>query len=251
MPVIDTDIVVYGSANMQETDSGTQGGAIDLTTLIVFTDLTENTTITVVSDNAGDTTQTLTVTGRIADGSIDTEVLSLNGTTPDVGATTFERVLKLELSASTTGSVTVTETSGADEIAVITAGVTTVRRPFYNVSADVSGGSEKNYYEKIFFKNENGSLALTSATIEEVAGGVASNVEFTLETTLDGSGTSTDRTTAPSTGVGTFSSSAQNVANSQNHSAGAAQGVWLHLTLPAGTSATNSTYTLKETGQTV
>ena len=251
MPVVDTDIVVYGSANMQETDTGTQGGARDAATLIVFAELIGgNTTITVVSDNAGDTTQTLTVTGRIADGSITSDIISLNGVTPAVGAVTFERVLKMVLSASASGTVTVTETTGAETIVAMPTGVTTVRRPFYDVSADVAGGSARTYYEKIFFENSNAVSALTNATISEQGGTVASNIDFALEATLDGSDTATNRVSAPAAGY-TFDSNTKNVANSQNHSPQTAQGVWLRLSLAAGTAAANGNYQLRESGQTV
>lgn len=249
MAVVDTDIIVYGSANMQETDTGTQGGAIDTSVRIIFTDLTENTTVTVVSDNAGDTTQTVTVTGRIADGTITSDAISLNGTTPAAGATTFERVLKIVVSAAHTGNITVEETSGGEDLVIIPSGVLTVRRPFYDVSAEASGGSARNYYEKIFFYNSNATSALTSATIEEIAGGVATSIDFALESTLNGTDTTTNRITAP--GGYTFDSTTKNVANSQSHSPTSGQGVWLHLNLPAGTAANNSTYQLRESGQTV
>ena len=249
MPVIDTDIVMYGSADMQETDTGTQGGARDTAVLIIFTDVTENTTITAVSDNGADTTQTLTVTGRTADGTITDDPISLNGTTPVVGTVTFERVLKMVLSGVAAGNVTVEETSGGEDLVVIPNPITSVRRPFYNTVAEASGGATKNYYEKIFLYNAHATLALTSATIAEIAGGVASNITFSLESTLDASNTATNRVTAP--GGQTFDSNTKNVVNSQSHSPLSAQGIWLHLSLPPGTAATNSTYQLRESGQTV
>jgi len=250
MPVVDTDIVVYGSANMRETDSGTQGGARDPATLVVFAELIGgNTTITVVSNNAGDA-QNLTVTGRIADGSIVDDIITLTGNTPAVGAVTFERVLKMVLSATAAGTVTVTETTGSETIVAMPTGITTVRRPFYNVSADVSGGAQRIYYEKIFFENENATSALTNATISEQGGSVAANIDFALEATLDGSDTTTNRITNPPAGY-TFDSATKNVTNSQNHTPQTAQGVWLRLTLADGTAATNGNYQLREAGQTV
>jgi hypothetical protein len=249
MPVIDTDIIVHGSAAMQETDSGTQGGAIDLSTVVIFTDMSTTDAIDVVSSAAGDTTQTLTITGRIADGSITTEDFVLTGATPVVGSTNFERILKMVLDGTCAGTVTVEEQTANTDLVVIPIGVTTVRRPFYNVSADASGGSARNFYEKIFFYNSNASSALTSATIAEVAGGVASNIDFDLEDALDDNNTSTTRIVAPA--GQTFDSATKNVVNSQNHSTTSGQGVWLRLALAAGASANNSTYTLRESGQTV
>jgi len=250
MPVVDTDIVVNGSANMQETNTGVQGGARDATVLMIFNDIiAASDTLDVFSDNAGDTTQTLTITGRLLNGTIDTEVYTLTGTTPVVGTKTFERVLKGVLSGTTAGSITVEEaTSNADLIVIPGGTVTSFRRPFYDVAAEAAGGVARDYYEKIFFYNSNATSALTAATIAEIAGGAAANIDFMLPATLDDSGTSPDRVTAP---AGTFDSTTKNVANAQSHTNLTAQGVWIHLSLPAGTAASNSTYQLRESGQTV
>ena len=77
-------------------------------------------------------------------------------------------------------------------------------------------------------------------------------VAFALESTLNGSddnGVGNNRLVAPS-GY-TFDSAAKNVANSQNHSAQAGQGVWLELSLTAGDTAVKSNVVLRESGQTV
>ena len=126
--------------------------------------------------------------------------------------------------------------------------VNEVRRPFYNVSSDVAGGSTRNFYEKVFFKNIHATLALTAATIAELAD-PSGKVSFGLPSTLDDTGTSTTRIVAPA--AITFDSATKNVANSQNHTAGAAQGLWLNLTLLAGDAAQKTSYTLQESGTTV
>ena len=249
MAVVDADIIVYGSANMQETNSGTQGGAIDTAVLMVFTDISPNGTVSIHSTSASDTTQSITVTGREADGTITDDVIGpLTGTTPVVGAVTYERILKVVMSATAVGVVVVEETSGGEDLITLPINVTEARRPFYDVAAEASGGSAVDYYEKIFFYNSNAVSALTSATIAEIAGGAAALIDFMLPATLDDSGTSPDRITAP---AGTFDSATKNVANSQSHSPVSGQGVWIHLSLPAGTAANNTTYTLRESGQTV
>lgn len=249
MAVVDADIIVYGSANMQETDSGTQGGAIDTAVLIVFTDISPNGTVDAHSTSASDTTQTVTVYGRIADGTITSENLgTLTGTTPITGSTVFERILKVVMSATAVGVVVVEENTGGEDLVTLSIGTTECRRPFYDVAAEASGGSARDYYEKIFFYNSNGSSALTSATIAEIAGGAAAQIDFQLESTLDGSDTATNRVTSPG---GSFDSTTKNVANSQSHSPTSGQGVWIHLALPAGEAAQNTTYTLRESGQTV
>lgn len=327
MPVAATDLIIYGSANMQDSDSGTQGGAIATSKRPVFADVSPAGNVQIVSSAAGDTTQTVTVTGRDAAGVIIAETKTLNGTTA-VAMTTntsWERLLKGVKSATCAGDVaveaatatrtgtaqagaaqTITLDAGAsgtddlykDHVIRITSGtgagqirriasyvgatkvatverawgtspdntsvfrisqgfhfekapaeILEVRRAFYNAAADVSGGSARDYYEKVFIKNIHATLALTAATIAEQAD-PSGKIAFALETTLDGSGTSADRRTAPASGVSAFDNTTKNVANSQNHSPGAAQGIWLKLTLAAGDAAQKTSYTLREQGTT-
>lgn len=249
MPIAATDIVVYGSASMPDDDTPTEiGGAIDTTTRITFTDIGPTDNIEAVSSNAGDTTQTLTVYGRNAAGELVNEAIALNGTTLVTIAQVFERVLKATLSASCAGTVTVRDESTDTTIMTFEPGVTEIRRPFYNALAEASGGANRKYYEKVFYKNNHGTLTLTSAQIVEQSD-PSGLIAFALESSLGGSdtnGAGNNRQVAP--GGYTFNSSTKNVANSQNHTAGAAQGVWLELTLNAGEAAANTTFTLRETG---
>ena len=332
MSVLPSDIVVYGSANMRETDTGAQGGAIATSKRVVFEDISPTGNIEIVSSNSGDTTQSVTVTGRNGAGELISEAKTLNGTTvvAMTAETSWERLMKAVKSAATTGDVAVmavtkersntaqgganatasvmayidldasasatddvyrgmalrtTGGTGPNQIALIVKydgtlkrafvakdwsivpdGTTTfdvgqgtvfektpsevleVRRPFYDVAADVAGGADRDYYEKVFFKNNHGSLSLTAATIAE-QDDPSGKVDFGLAGSLDDTATSTDRQTAP--GGITFDNTTKNVANSQNHTAGAAQGVWLHLALSAGDAAQKTTYTLRESGSTV
>lgn len=342
MSVLPSEIVAYGSANMQETDTGTQGGAISTAKRVVFDDISPAGTLQAVSSAAGDTDngtsqREVTVTGRNAAGEIVSEAIPLDATTgltPVSGALTFERLLKAikggsatyagdvaleESTAETTGTAQsgaaassstmakvvlaaaasavddaynnmvfrITSGTGAGQIRRIidytgstkeafvdrdwgtvpdatsvyrisqgmtfekslgSAEITEVRRPFYNVSADVGGGSTRKFYEKVFLKNIHATLSLTAATIAELSD-PSGKVAFGLPSTLDDTGTSTTRIVAPA--AITFDSSTKNVANSQNHTAGAGQGIWLELTLAAGDAAQKTTYTLRESGTTV
>jgi hypothetical protein len=130
--------------------------------------------------------------------------------------------------------------------------ITEVRRIFYNAEAEASGGSTRNYYEKIFAKNTHGTLAVTNAQILEQAD-PSTFVDFALEATLDGTttnGAGNNRRTVGDWSGLTFNSSAKNVANSQNHTAGAAQGIVLKLTLAAGTAAAETYVDMRESGST-
>lgn len=253
MPIVASDIVAYGSANMPDDDSGLNiGGAIDTSIRVVFTDIAATDEIEILSSNAGDTTQTVTIYGRNAAGELVSDSATLNGLTPVlVAGTAFERVLKIIISAAHTGTVTVRDQDTDTTIAAMEPGVLEVRRPFYDAAADASGGSARTYYEKVFFKNNHGSLTLTSAVIKEQAD-PSTKVDFDLESTLDGTDTNgggNNRQVAP--GGYTFDSADKNVANSQNLTAGSAQGVWLRLSLAAGDAAQNTSVTMRVSGNTV
>lgn len=249
MPVLDSDIVVYGAQNHAEDDSSVQGGAIDTTVRLVFVDIDPAGTIEAVSDNAGDTTQDLTVVGLNAAGEVVTEQQTLNGTTPVAFSETIATILKATLSGAAAGNVTVREAGGGDTLMIFEPGLLQIRRPFYLAAAEASGGAQRKYYEKIFFRNNNASLSLTNAVISELSD-PSGKIAFALETSLDGTGTSANRRTAPASGVTAFDSNPKNVANNQNHTAGAAQGVWLELTLDPGDPAQETSYTLRESGTT-
>lgn len=70
--------------------------------------------VTVVSDNAADTSQTVTVENA---GAGTSEGIALNGTTPVAGVTSFADVDSLSLSAETIGDITISHTAAV--IAVI------------------------------------------------------------------------------------------------------------------------------------
>jgi len=251
MAVAANDLVVYGSATMGDDDVATQiGGAIDTTVRLVFTDITPAGLIEVVSDNVGDTTQTLTVYGRNSAGELISESKTVNGLTSVDFTSTWERLLRATLSGAGAGIITLRKNAAAGDLMVFAAGEIEIRRPFYNAVAEGSGGATRTYYEKIFMKNNNVTSSLTNAVISENADPTA-KVSFDLESTLDGTddnGVGNNRQVAPS-GY-TFDSANKNVANSQNHSPSGAQGIWLLLTLSPGDLATNSYYTLRETGET-
>lgn len=333
MSVIPSDLIIYGCANHQETDSGTQGGAIATTKKMIFNDISPTGNMQIISSAAGDTTQTVTITGRDAGGVIISEVKTLSGATavPMTTNTSWERLLKAIKSATTTGDVAaeavtatlsntaqggaaattslmayITLNAGASgsngfyngQVIRTTGGtgpnqirwiidydgttkrayvsrdwgtvpdatttfkvspgmvfdkapveILEIRRPFYNASADVAGGSSRDYYEKGFIKNTHATLALTAATVAEQAD-PSGKITFALGTALDDTGTSTDRRTVPASGVSAFDSATKNIANSQNLTAGTAQSLWLKLTLAAGDAAQKTSWTVRTAGTT-
>lgn len=66
--------------------------------------------VRVESDNAGDTTQTVTIYGLDGSNNAVSETLTLNGTTEVVGTQSFAKVIAAQKSAATTGTITVEDT---------------------------------------------------------------------------------------------------------------------------------------------
>jgi len=102
------DIIIHGSANMQEDDSSTpQGGVIDLDVKVSFNDRDSgDDTVKIISDNTGDTTQTVTVYGLDDTGALVNDSATLNGTSfvALTGATSFNRMLKVTKGADAAGT---------------------------------------------------------------------------------------------------------------------------------------------------
>lgn len=247
MSILSTELITYGSANMPEDDVSTSGGAIDLTTKVVFTDIAATDSVEFVSSNAADT-MNITLYGRNAAGEIVSETVALTGTTPTTATTaTFERILKVVLASAAAGTVTVRRATGDTTIATMEAGITTVRRLFYDAAADATGGSSRDFYEKIFYKNTNGTLTLTNAEVQE-NDDPGANITFDLEDAVnDNNSVAARLNTAPTGMLGTFTGAAKAVPGNAL-AAGASIGVWLKLTLAAGAAAAKNTYTLRLTG---
>jgi hypothetical protein len=127
--------------------------------------------------------------------------------------------------------------------------VTAVIRIFSTSAADVPAGLQRTYYEKVFVVNNNTATALTGAQIEVAnetpAPPSGALLDLALTTGLNDTGTVANRQTAPSSGVGAFTTqpaflsvpSPGSLPSGPAPNAVGAQGVWLRLTLPAGATA--------------
>ncbi|MBI5492007.1 MAG: hypothetical protein HY893_03645 [Deltaproteobacteria bacterium] len=249
MSIQASELKLYGSAVMPDDDSATAiGGAINTAIKMEFTDITPSGAVEMLSSASGDTTQTVTIYGRDSAGTIVSEVKTLNGVSVVSFTTTFERILKAVMSGAATGTVTIRKASAGATLITLEPGITQVRRPFYAVNTPESGSV--TYYEKVFYKNTNGTLTLSSGVIKEAAD-PSGKVTFGLPATIDDTGTNgtgNNRQVAPS-GI-TFNSSDKNIANGQNLTAGSAQGIWLALTLASTDAAAKTTYDLRCEGTT-
>lgn len=138
--------------------------------------------------------------------------------------------------------------------------VTQNRRLFYNVASDVTGGSNRNYWEKIFYVNNNTTTALTVVSIIKQADPSSGAIQFALTNALNDTSTIANRQTLPTVAITAFSTgsapqtiavpSPQNLPSGAAPNAAGAQGVWVNLALTAGLAAAKTTFTLRETGTT-
>lgn len=245
-----TDTELFGSALMPE-DEATQniGGAIDLTTMISFTRLGADSSLEVISDNVADTTMDMTVVGRATNGTLLTETVTLNGNTAAPFPSTFKRILKVQLTAAAAGIVTLRKAGDAGDIMIFEPGITTIRRPFMNVAADIAGGADRVFYEKLFFKNTSATDALIAA---KVALGLnpGNKYTFALAVAVDGTvtnGAGNDRSVAP---AALIFSPAQKAVPGTDLLQGKAIGVWVELSLAKGLAAGDEEFRLDLTGTT-
>lgn len=137
--------------------------------------------------------------------------------------------------------------------------VTEVRRAFYNAAADIPGGSNRTYYEKIFAVDNNTTTALTTAAISKQVDPSGGTLQFALTNALNDTNTVVNRQTAPATAITAFTTGSApqsiNVPSPQNLPSGAApnsagaQGIWLSLLLAAGAAAADTSFDVRATGQ--
>lgn len=244
MPILTTDLVAYAAANMPEDESSTVGGAIDVDTRVVFTDISANDTIECLSSNAADS-MNITVTARKASGVSVSETKALTGTTPITLSSlgTVERILKASIASDALGTITVRRTTGAVQIAQIPSGERGFTRLFINSYSDLS--SSKNYYNKFFWKNNNATLTLVNAVVKQSAD-PTTLITHLLANAVDEGATSTNRLTAPSSAAtldpDTFDDTDKTVPGGVL-AAGSAIGVWLRLALGASQAPIKSSYT--------
>lgn len=244
MSVAASDLQRYGSASRPSDDSSTSGGGIDTAAHPEVSQMGATDTVDVVSD--GTDSRDVTITGRDASGAIVTETITLNGTNAQTSSTTFERVIKVELSASDgSRTVTVSETTSGDTIATLGPNFTEAAAHFRRSSSE---SSQTTRYEKDFWKNENGSSALEQAELTLTAD-PAAVIQQGIEDAKGDSSSVADRTTAPSGVTFVDDGVAQSVPGG-SLGAGEAIGVWWEMTLAADANPVHDTFTSQISGVT-
>ena len=246
MAIAATDLIPQASASRPEDDTATSGGAIDVTDRPSPCTLAANDTLEMVSSQAADTTQVVTVTGRGADGAILTDNQTLNGTTPVPFTGTFERVLKVTMDVVATGIVTIRRASSGptvDTIPINDLG-------FYGMflkSASESAGTTR--YEKIFWKNNHGTLTLNNAELELTAD-PSSKITNGATVAKDDSTSVANRKAAPG-GVSFVDDGVAIVVPTGILAAGEAIGLWILMTLIADDAPLKTSHTTQLSGTSV
>lgn len=245
MPIASTDLVLMSSANDPSDDTSTAGGAISTVSRPELTQWTANAVAAVISD--GTDVRTVTITGRLASGVIDTEVLTLNNAVEVVGAKTWERVLSAVASAtSATRTVLVKQGSGGATRATISVNETT-RHILFRDSTSESGIAIR--YSEIFSENKHATLALTSAAVKLTAD-PAARVRIGLAATKGSSATIANRKTAPA-GI-TFSDDNVSLGvPTGSLGAGEEIAVWVEMNLPASDPPVRNSISIETSGSSV
>ncbi len=252
MAIASTDLIAYASANMPDADTGTNGGAIDTLRYIDFTQIAANDDIEVISSSASDT-QNCTITGRNAAGSLVSETKALTGTSAAIFSTlgVVERVLTVELASVSIGTVTVRRSVAGATVRAIPPGKRGFMALFRKTASDPS--VQKDYYAKVFLKNEHGTLSLLTALVKQSSDADA-RITHLLAAGVNDTATTADRVTAPGAAdtqdPDTFDDSDKAVPGT-DLAAGAAIGVWLRLRLPAADAPHRAVYTIELSGQSV
>ena len=244
MSILASELIQYNAASMPEADTGVSGGAIDLTARPDLAQFAANAVAAVISDGAD--TRTVTVYGRNAAGVYVSEAIVLNGAVEVLGTTTFERILKVVLSAtSATRTVLVKQGTGGVTKATIGPNETT-RAALFIESA--SGAGILIRYMKTFWKNTNATLTLTAASMKLTAD-PAARIRIGCAPSVGDTATSATRLTAPASVTFVDDNVAQGVPGG-SLAAAAAIGVWVECNLPANDPANKSTFTTELSGST-
>lgn len=145
--------------------------------------------------------------------------------------------------------VTIPDTTSTYDLAygflfdILPNAVSAITQMFSTSAADVPGGAQRIYYEKVFAMNTNGTTSLLTATIQiaSESGALPSGATLDLATgtTYNDATTIQNRQTVPGTTGGfTVQPSAINFPGTQNLATGSvgSLALWARLTLNAGTS---------------
>jgi hypothetical protein len=240
-----THLISYCSANMPESDTTTSGGVIDPDIRVIFTQLATSGILEMLSSNAGDTTQNVTVTGRDATGVIFADTKTLNGTTVVDFTGTFERVLKVVMDADAAGTITIRRDGAGATIGTIPPGERGFRLLFYDSASATTGQTKR--YEKTFFKNTHNILTLINAKVQ-LSADPSAVIRQGIVAAKNDSTSVANRLTDPT--VTYVDDGVDQSVPSAMLEAGSGIGVWYELTLAQDEAPLRSTFVSRCSGTT-
>ncbi len=247
-PIVADDLIAYNALERPEDDATLTGGGRDPDFRPDFVQLAADDDIEVLSANAGDTTQVVTVDGRDSTGAFVTATATLNGTTPVIlsPATDFERVLSISMDGDAVGVVTVRRSVAGALIFDIPIGERGSFAFFIN-SASQAGSVER--HEKMFWENAHATLTLNSAAVQLTAD-PANRIRQAVESTKNDTVSIANRLVVPS-GVTFVDDSVQQNLPGTTLEALSDIGIWIEQDLLAADAPIRSTFTTELAGTTV
>ncbi len=247
-PIAPADLIAYNALNRPEDDVATGGGGRDPDVRPDLVQLAADDDIEVLSDNAGDTTQVVTVDGRDATGAFVTATATLNGVTPVIlaPATTFERVLSISMDSDAVGNVTVRRSVAGATIFVIPIGERGSSSLFIN-SASSAGPVTR--FDKLFWENAHATLTLNVAQVQLTAD-PAARIRQAVEAAKNDTNTIANRLATPG-GVVFVDDSVQQSVPGTILEAASDIGIWIEQALLASDAPIKSTFTTELAGTTV
>jgi len=243
MSIAAASLVRFSSANEPTDDVSTTGGAIDTTSRPELTQFTAAAKLALISDGAD--VRNATITGRDAAGNVISETKALTNAVEVLSTNTYERIQSVVLSAGDAArTVTLKQGTGGTTIGTITPNEKTRHIRFRN---SASAGTQKIRYEKDFWRNGDGALALLSPSVVLTAD-PAAKIRIGVAATYGDTATIANRLTAPA-GITFVDDGVTPTMPTGSIAAGSAIGVWIEETLAINDTAQKSTYTTQLSGQ--
>ena len=246
MSIVAAELILYGALSRPEDDVSLTGGAIDRDNRATLVQLAITDTLEMLSDNAGDTTQQVTITGRDATGAVVSEVKTLNGTSVVAFTTTFERVQKVVMDSDAVGNVTIRRASAGPTVGVIPPGERGFFVMFVNSASETSPTIR---FEKVHWDNTNVSLTLNAALVRLVTDPLAV-IREGVESAKNDSATVANRKAIPA-GVTFVDDGLDQSVPTTTLEAGSSIGVWTELSLAADNVPIKDSFTTRLAGTSI
>ena len=242
MPLSTSDLVLYAAQHMPTDDTSQSGGAVDMTMRLIAQQMTATSYLKFTSD--GQDTRQVTVTGRLANGQMNTETVNLNGTAAVYTTEQYQFLARVVLAtADPQRTVTVAQANPEQVLLTIPPGEKGATALFI---AARSEPEQVARYEKVFWVNRHASESLQEAVVV-LRADPAEKIRIGLATTKDDAASVSNRRTAPS-GITFADDNIGLPVPTGELGPGESIGVWVEQLLPAGAPPIRSNFRLRLQG---